>query len=961
MAKDRRTRRSNQISPGRTGARTTVRSGVRSGQQYRKAQKPSLRRKSLNWTLFTLALTTLLLIGNVAVRYFQRNLQLTFGEKSYAVTGGTGSIYYASSYENKEELAAAGDELCKEIEASGAVLLRNEGDLLPLAGESSVSLWNGSADLKAALEEEGIRVKTFKKSVDSGFEEYNDAALVVLTRKSDGTEDFSYDREAGTHALQITETERALLANVCGKFENVIVLLASDNPMELGFLEEFQIKACLWTGDYGENGEKKFASRSKNCAKAVAEVLSGRVNPSGRLADTYVYNNLHSPAAQNMGNCEIVNSPVKNGDRYLVYAEGMYVGYRYYETRYEDVVTGATDAASYKYASEVIYPFGYGLSYTAYEWSDFAVKIKNGVYTVTTTVTNTGSKAGRDVVEIYLQKPYTDYDREQGIEKPSVELVGYEKTQLLNPGESETVSVKITQDQLKTYAAASDKTYILEAGAYYLTAGKDAHAAINNILNFKGLAISSEMVGDGDRKLVFPFAVEENDVTTYASSSQTGIAVNNRFSEADIRGIDTEFRYLTRADWNGTWPSLHKNGEWKIHSKFIEQVQVSSSDSGNASAPVYNSPHGEENLRLAQLRTAKTGDYRWENLLDQLSWKETYELVSKGGGVTNEILSVGAPNAQERGDAFGLEGGHRYPGATMLASTWDTKLMEKLGELIGEDALQLETNIWFAPSLDLHRTAFGGKNAQSFSEDTILTGTMASALYGGAKSKGLIPVAGNFALETQVTNREGVLVYSNEQTIRELYLKSFEKLVTDGNVSAVRAGMNRTGARWCGGHKGLIAEVLRGEWGFEGMVMTDDVTRGKLEYCDLLEGLEAGTDLWMNTSDSMFRLSGAQLTYSVRERFRKAAGRILMTVARSNAMNGIGEDSILVYHKPLWRKVKDVVNAILALLILFSLWTSFRGWRAVFIRSRKIALERRHRKDQRRRELRKREEYEEVE
>ncbi len=927
----------------------------------RRTKKSTLRQKAMNWSLLTVALGLILVISNILINYYARNLQLFFGAKNYAVEGETEPIYFAGEYESGEELLNAQEELCKRIEENGIVLLRNENEALPLRSEASISVWNGDTKLKSALEEEGFSVKTFSKKVSSGYENYADAAIVVIQRQTDGESDFSYDTETGTSELQLTQQERDLLAEVCGVFDCVVVLLQTDNPIETGFLEEYQISACLWIGNYESGGKiNGSATGALGCAQAAAEVISGTVNPSGRLTDTYVYDQFSAPTVANAGDCEIVNSGEENGDKYLIYAEGIYVGYRYYETRYEDVVTGAEEQTAYDYQNVVMYPFGYGLSYTDFAWNNMNVRIKNNVYTVSVDVTNTGAVSGRDVVQIYLHKPYTDYDRENSIEKASVELVGFAKTQVLEPGETQTVSIEVSGEVLKSYDAAENQSYLLEAGVYYLTAGADAHTAVNNILLYDGLAVSSGFAGEGDRDLVFTFAVEETDTEVYAKSVSTKKTISNTFSEMDIRSVDTDFAYLSRSDWSGTWPTCYKDGEWKVHSKFLEQIQVSSSDTENASAPVYNSPHGDENLTLAQLRTVESGDYRWENLLDQLSWKETYELVSKGGGLTNEILSVGAPNAKESGSTYGIEGGFTYPSATVLAATWDRDLLEELGSLIGEDALKRETTIWFAPSLGIHRTAFGGRNAWSFSEDPMLSGLMGAALYSGAEEMGVIAVAGDFALETQVTNREGVLIYTNEQTMRELYLKSFEICVRDEAVSAVQVGMNRAGARWCGGHSGLISEVLREEWGFDGIVVTGELDRDDT-YCDILEGLEAGTDLWLNTSDSMFRLTGGQLTYGVRARFRSAAGRILVAVSRSNAMNGIGEDSTIVYRRATWRRVIDIFNAIIAAAILIGLWTSFRGWSAVFMRNRKIALERRHRREVRKREQRKKNDYWDIE
>ena len=375
--------------------------------------------------------------------------------------------------------------------------------------------------------------------------------------------------------------------------------------------------------------------------------------------------------------------------------------------------------------------------------------------------------------------------------------------------------------------------------------------------------------------------------------------------------------------WNG--------GSYSAPASFQELLKVSSKEDSKAEAPVYNKAHGEKNAGLAALRETAFDDYRWGALLDQLTWRETYSLVRKGGGVVNEVISCISPQA------LIFEGKTEYPSATVLASTWNTELILQMGKLIGEEALHAGVTFWQIPFLNLHRTAMGGGNGSSFSEDSYLTGSMAAAICRGLGGKGVIPVLGRMVLADQESNYTGVAVMAGEQALRELYLRPFEIALRDGGpgMKAVMAGMNRVGPRWCGGHSGLLTKVLRDEWGFAGIVMTDWISGGTDEYADILEGLEAGTDLWQNTSSSNYKLRGGQLTYGVRSRFRTAAGRILQTISRSNAMNGIGTKTTLEYKSPLWKTLRAVLAGVVIVISAALLWFAFvQNRKAVHLRAK---------------------------
>ena len=874
---------------------------------------------------------------------------------------------------------------------------------------SSVAV-KGAGSFKAALEEEKIRVNdklwefmdrgggnSFSKKVEKSLEDFSEAAIVVIGRSGSDTDLYepAYAEKAaepeetdakveetdakaeetdakaeetdakaeetdakagetdakageavadaevtGAKALQLTKEERELLAYVAERFENVIVVLNIENPMETGFLEEYKIRCCLWAGALGEDG-----------LTALAEVISGKVNPSGRLPDTFVYNSFSAPAASNLGDYSIRNSKVEYGGKYLVYQEGIYVGYRYYETRYEDTVLGTNSKSAFDYDKEVAFPFGYGLSYTTFELRNMKMTPGKKGYEVTVDVYNTGEREGREVVQLYVQKPYGKYCLKVNMETPSVELAGFYKTGTIQPGEHERVKLVLSEEALRSFDADGRGTYIYDSGKYMITAAQNAHAAVNNILTYKGKSKSALMSGTGDGGLVEVIECPQRDYKVFSVSAETGETIHRRFKIMNPAQYDSGYRNLSRNLWKSTWPQTWSGGTFQAPSSFLEQLQVSSGEDNSAPAPVYNTAHGEKNTKLADMRDIAFDDYRWGNMLDQLTWKETYSLVRKGGGLVNEVLSCTSPQALITGGAAGITAkyadgrGYIYPSATVLAATWNTELISRAAQLIGEEALQAGVTFWKLPSLNLHRTAMGGRNCDSFSEDSFLTGQMAAALCRGVSVKGVIPVLGKLVMADQETNYTGLVVMAGEQAVRELYLRPFEIAVREGGSGqkAVMTGMNRVGTRWCGGNSNLLTGVLRTEWGFSGIVMTDSITKETAGYADILEGLEAGTDLWQNTSDNNYKLRGGQLTYGVRARFRAAAGRILQTISRSNAMNGIGTETTFRYSRPAWRIARAVIFGIFVIAAFLSLWYAFAQWKRERRTARKLAALKRER------------------
>lgn len=915
-----------------------------------------------------------LVIGNYYALKYQNLISVYFNQSNQKIVSAEGenSDYFTSDYETKEERTAHLQEIGTKIEEEGIVLLKDENDALPIATGSKISvfgqdsvdpiyggggagsvdsskavnlktaftnagyqlnetLWNfyksgeGSSYRKATPDVYGegtfavneVPANVYTDAVKSSFTEYSDAAVIVIGRSGGESSDLSYEPlEDGYTYLQINDDEKAMIQMVTENFDKVVVLLNTQNAIELSFLEEYDIDACLWIGALGETG-----------AYGVASVLTGEVNPSGALVDTYAYDSLSAPSIENFGNYTITNSKVDRGNTYMVYGEGIYVGYLYYETRYEDVVLGNEAKTNYDYMTAVQFPFGYGLSYTDFSWSDYSVKETDDTYEITVTVTNTGDVAGKDIVQIYMQSPYTDYDVENGIEKASAELVGFAKTSDIEAGKSETVTVSVAKEVMKTYDAYGTGTYIVDAGDYYFTAGVDAHDAINNILAAKGKTTADGMDYDGKSDFTSKVTVNKMDTKTYAVSRATGNEIANQFEKADISYYDSDYQYLSRSDWTGTWPTTYADGALTASDEMLADLEISFSEDENAEKPVTNTISEEFGaLKAATLIGADYDNDLWNVLVQQLTVEEMDKLVRIGGYATMNIESIQLPATTDKdgpagisGTLVGGESGTSYPPAVVLASAWNLELSEEFGRCIGEDSLALDVAVWYAPACNIHRSPYSGRNFEYYSEDGYLSGKMAASTVLGAQAKGAVVTVKHFALNDQECNRVGGAVFANEQSIRELYLEPFEYTVREGNALGMMASMNRIGARWSGGHAGLMTATLRDEWGFDGMVVTDQASFSVFAYEDLREGLEAGTDLWLNTDATLWALTDDQMTPTVITNMQRAAKNVIYAITNSNEMNGLSEGSKLIVIMPLWKKALVTLDVVAGILVVTSL------------------------------------------
>ena len=831
--------------------------------------------------------------------------------------------YFETGFDSVEDLEAHDKEIAEQLTGEGAVLLKNNG-ALPLAAGSKISTLShssvgiatcgtGSADidtskaptLKEALEADGLEVNptlwdfyltgegskfprnpskdtdatginvrsdyhvnevpmdVYTDAVKDSFASYGDAAIITITRLAGEMYDVPIDGFTdGTDALQLTQEEKDLLAMARENFDKVIVLINSTNAMQCDFLtdDSYGVDAALWIGYTGTWG-----------LNAVADILTGEVNPSGHLVDTYCNDNSTAPSLVNFYGTQYANATEDNnaewydfmldGNKYYnVYSEGIYIGYRYYETRYEDAVLGQGNAGDYDYNANVAYPFGYGLSYTTFDWSNFksSYDAATDSFNVSVDVKNTGSVAGKEVVQVYFQSPYTDYDKQNKVEKAAVELCGFGKTEILEPGASETVTVNVPRSELAAYDANGAKTYILDAGDYYLTAAHDSHDAINNVLAAKGYTVENGMTADGNADMAWNYNVASLDKDTYSVSAVTGEAIINQFDNADpsYYGMDG-INYLSRSDWQGTWPQVVT---LEANEALIADLNMTGNYTADPDSDAVMPTMGADNgMTLGMMIGKSYDDPDWDKLLDQVTFDEMAKLIGQGYHNTAMVQSVSKPSTLDDNgpqgftqSLTGISTNHcAYSDENIMAATFNTELMEEVGKCIGNDVMDLGASGLYGPAMDTHRNAYCGRNFEYYSEDGFLSGKIAAAEISGIQSKGVYVYMKHFALNDSETKCRCISTWANEQSIREIYLKPFEMSVTEGGAKAVMNAFARVGAVWSGADAGLMTNVLRNEWGFDGFVLTDFsgnpmfTARGiALRTFDAAYGVLAGTDSW---------------------------------------------------------------------------------------------------------------------
>ena len=942
----------------------------------KKAYKKARRKSHGLWKFFTwfsAPIAIVMIMGMVVLSTFDNTVALFVGGTFWKLENeDPEAIYYENDFETEEERNAVGYELVKQVEAEGAALLMNANGALPLAEGSKVSLFStstvnlvyggtGSAnvdaskalDLRTACEMSGLSVNTtlwdFYKTGDGaqyvrnngGFsggetvneapwsaytdevlasvEEYNDAAVVVLSRVGGEGADSEYQT---ANYLALDDTEREMLAELknlkdAGKLKKIIVLLNTSNALQLDFLQNdvYGVDAVLWIGGVGIAG-----------TDAVADILAGKTNPSGSLVDTYCYNNYSSLAMKNFTPVTYAGYEEglipENASTYMIYQEGIYVGYKYYETRYEDYVMGTGNAGEYAYGDDVAFAFGHGLSYTDFEYSDVSVSYDAaaGTYTMNVTVTNTGDLPGKETVQAYVSSPYTQYDIDNKVEKASVSLVGFAKTEILEPGTSETLAIEIDGDYVASYDAYGAKTYILDEGDYLFAAATDAHDAANNVLAAKGFTpenTDGRMDAEGNADLVAVWNNPELDTTTYAVSDN-GTAITNQLEGADPNlndAVEEEVVFTSRNDWMGTMPSdealvLTLTDALK---DALQDVQYDPADYEDVEMPTLGAKNG---LTLYDMIGLDYDDPKWEELLDQLTFNEMVTLIGDSFHWTMPVKSIEAPGTRDENGPQGLTVTLFGAGLNVqttaltsedvLAATFNTDLVYKMGNIIGNDCLAANVPVLYGPGANTHRSPYGGRNFEYYSEDGVLASEIGEAEVRGIEEKGVHVVIKHFALNDCEQDRIGLGVWLTEQAAREIYLRAFQGALESSQAggNGVMMAYTRWGTQWSGANAGLIKGILNEEWGCHGKQITDNVLT---TYVNGVDGVMGGTTAFdsmlafyiINNGNGQGRLPEYRNDPVVVTAMREAAHSDLYATANSCGMNGVGADTTIRLTKPI--------------------------------------------------------------
>ena len=787
------------------------------------------------------------------------------------------------------------------------------------------------------------------------FKDYGDAAIMILSRNAGEDMDTWFDTEEclDNDFLDLSINEKDVLDNLVslkkeGVFKKIVLLLNTCNALQMkNILSYSDIDACV---NVGTGGLTSF--------KTIFNILSGKVNPSGHLVDTYAYDNESAPASVNTGAFQYTRLgegfPADNRDSneynnaYIVYQEGIYVGYRYYETRYEDTVMNKGDASSskgainstgsWKYQEEVAFPFGHGLSYTDFKYELLDVKERKSenkkYYDVNVKVTNIGEVAGKTAVQIYLQKPYTQYDIQNKIEKASIELAGYTKTKLLEPNASDTYTVSVDEYEFKSYDAYNKKTYILEKGDYYLSTGLDAHDALNNILAKKGFTGGNGMVDsrgnpcDGNENLTYKIEIKNDDFVTY-SKSPTGYDVTNQFDNADrnlYEGTkDQPLTYLSRNNWGGTYPTSHSIMK-ATNPILVQDIKYNEFNEDlidpNAKMPTYGAKNG---MTLAMLKGADFNAPQWQDLLDNLTFDETKSLLGQAVHIIRSVGSINSPAPLAYDGPAGIRVVNptlgtqmAFPQSVVLAQSMNDELVEEVYEAFSHEMLHAGIGQVYGTAANIHRSAYSGRNWEYISEDGYISGKILSAEVKGLQSKGAVVNVKHFALNDQEIYRCGLSTWANEQSIREIYLKGFEAGITEGKANGVMSSLNRIGAEWAGVHKGLLTEVLRKEWGFIGLVETDSAVGAYMKKgAASAEAVIAGNNLWLTGGGCNFDEYKDNPT--VCQAMRERAHEVLYVLVNSMAMNGFDSDTMIIRITPWYFNAITAVQIISGIILAASI------------------------------------------
>ena len=952
-------------------------------------------------TVFTVIFTVVL--GLTALAYqAEADVNQILGTSSYEIVQNEGAEetdtrYFKQKTRSIDEFMQQKLDIIEQVTDEGTVLLKNENSALPLAAGARVTLFGkasynsvyGGSSGNAAIGNLGNQNinKTFRYGLEeAGFavndemwnfyaqrniaydaapsaeiapdqlpmgsvSGYADAGIVVFSRVT------GEGGDAADGYYELTQTELDLVAaakEACGK---VIVIINSPSPIAIHALkEDAGVGTILQIGGLGALG-----------TVSVGKILAGEVSPSGKLIDTYAASSRSSAAYQSSGTVAYANADAisaaatsigigAGGTKYTVFSEGIYVGYKYYETRYEDCVLGQGNAASsagvfassgnWNYDEEVDYPFGYGLSYTDFSQEIVDLTVENDVVTATVRVTNEGDVAGKEVVQLYVQSPYTEYDKENGVEKSAIQLVNFGKTGILQPGASAEVTLKMDLYNIASWDYNKAKTWILDEGSYYFAVGESAHDALNNVLAAKG----ADVAGDKDLARVWENdafrTLGEYEFTEAGFTTENGLfhnntetAYTNRLDEADLNDLIGEgtTTYLSRSDWSGTWTEGLK--AVTATEEMIDQIAfLSDYQKGEPVGDSYT--YGADTaFNILMAKGKSYDDEVWEDILNQLMVEEMIAMVGKNFGAIDPVLGlnfpgtndndgvgsgpcVGYPTSLDTGSTV-IEGETKYsaieprmyPSETVEAATFNQQLIYDLGEVMSEDCFYTGMTTLWGPGLNIHRHPYAGRNFEYFSEDSQMTYIMGAQITAGVQSNGVICGPKHFAFNDQETDRYGFAVYTNEQAGRENSLRGFEGAVAVAKAKNVMTSLNRVGCRWMGINTALQNDVLRSEWGFDGYTITDNA----LEPYMCGRSIALGTDKLMllpgNERNDELNKEALLADSTLFAAVRQACHRILYVYVNSKAMNGISADTQIVPVTPWWKTALVNVNVVLGCLV----------------------------------------------
>lgn len=857
-----------------------------------------------------------------------------------------------------EETSAAATDLCEQIAEEGIVLLQNNDNTLPMASGTKLNVfgWSstnpvyggtGSGSLSDAyptvsllegLENAGFEVNqdlvnfytnfratrptvgmwgqdwtipepTVEDYDNAGIFEsakaYSDTAVVVLARSGGegadlptsldpdaedtfqdggtfGSSGLRYsdqkdDLDASKSYLELSNREKAMLDRVTADYDNVVLVVNAANTMQLDFVEDYsQIKSVVWCPGTGQSG-----------FNALGKILSGEVNPSAKTSDTFVRDLTKTPTYNNFGNFSYDNMDEFAVDgvnpTFVNYTDGIYVGYRFYET--------AATEGLINYDELVQYPFGYGLSYTTFEQKMGDLQVNDGQISVDVTITNTGDVAGKDVAEVYYNPPYTN----GGIEKASANLVGFAKTQMLNPGESETVTVSFSAEDMASYDYQNAKAYVLESGSYEISLRTDSHTVVDT----KTYDVAETITYNGDNARSTDVATAENKLDD-ANGGLTYLSRADGFAN---------YEEATKAPTNFTMSDENKQA-FKNNSNYNPEDYNDASDE----MPTTGASNG---VKLADLRGKDYDDPQWDSLLDQLTVSDMDTMIALGGYQTaaassvGKVMTIDCDGPASINNNFTGTGSIGFPAGVMIANTWNTDIADQFGESIGKMADEMGVSGWYAPAMNIHRSAFAGRNFEYYSEDPFLSGAIAMNAVIGAERQGVYAYIKHFAMNDQETNRTNQLcTWFNEQSAREIYLKPFEMCVKNGGAKAVMTAFNFYGITPAEASSEVLNGILRDEWGFKGFALTDYY--GVYGYQDADRMIRNGNDCMLVAYDTETNHVTDTTSATSIKAMRQACKNIMYVSVNSRAYDEANMQTGLM----TWQIAAIVIDVICAAILI---------------------------------------------